>query len=142
MNPATRKITPRLSSACTTLDTHSGPTMLAPGNNGKNLHHAPSMTCIMKPTVMRWGKASAAGVQRDRKISGPLHKRRTPARRLKRGSSQKKNGKAPREVATGHPKGVPACGVTTYLLNSIMGLAWLMPHQHFKSAIGGTAGFP
>ena len=90
----TKRMPPIVMPACTALAITSGRAILAPAITGKSCCMAPSMTCIMKPTVMRWVSASADGVQREANNSGPLHSSRQPALMANRGAVRKKRSGA------------------------------------------------
>jgi hypothetical protein len=85
--------------------------MFAPATTGRIWIIAPSITCSMKPTVIRCVSASADGVQREARSSGPLQSRSVPARMANSGAVRKKrNGAADRRRLFEGQQGLHYCG--------------------------------
>ena len=80
--------------ACSQRATRSGLPRFTPATTGRIWINAPSMTCSMKPTVIRWVAASRPGVQRDASRSGPAASSSNPAASENSGAVRKKRSGA------------------------------------------------
>ena len=85
---------PADSPACSQRAVASGLARLAPATTGRIWISAPSMTCIMKPTVIRCVAASSPGTQREASSDGPATASSRPAASANSGAVRKKRSGA------------------------------------------------